>query len=427
MPIITSITPNSPAARKNIAAGDVLISINGNAIHDILDYRFYATEKKLALRLARNGKFRQVRIRKDEYDDLGLEFELGLMSEQQTCQNKCEFCFIDQLPPGLRTSLYFKDDDARLGFLFGNYITLTNLTQREVDRIVKMKLSPVNVSVHTTNPGLRNKLMGNPRAGESLKYLVQFAQAELELNIQLVLCPGQNDGDELRRSLQDLLQLPTVKSIAAVPVGLTKFREKLPPLRPFTKEEAQAVINIFAEFQSEAELCCSDEFFLLAGVEMPGVGYYGDFRQLENGVGMWALLKQDMLDILHNCQMSKVTVQLTIATGVAAYPLMQLFVDELQKMWHNIDINVRCVENKFFGPHITVAGLLTAQDVMEQLRSLPLRSCLLLPSVMFNQDGLTLDGHTLEDISQALGVPVKAVENDAQSLIDAISSINIIP
>ena len=421
---ITNITPGSPAAKSKLAAGDALIAINGHAIEDVLDYRFYAAERKLKLELTRCGKRYRAKLRKEEYEDLGLEFERGLMDEQRPCRNNCVFCFIDQLPPGLRAPLYFKDDDARLGFLFGNYITLTNLTQREAERIVAMKLSPVNVSVHTMNPSLRNRMMGNPQAGESLQYLAQFAAAGLDLNIQLVLCPGLNDGEGLRHSLQELQKLPTVKSIAAVPVGLTKHRAGLPALRPFTKAEARDVIEIIrnSEFGiRNVELCAADEFFLLAEQDIPPAGYYGDFRQLENGVGLWALFRQDFWDAIQNCQLSIVNCQFTIATGAAAAPLLQFFIDELQKIWHNIDINVRRIENHFFGPNITVAGLLTARDVIDQLRGEGLGGALLLPAAMFNHDGLTLDGQTIDDISRELGLPVKAVPNDAQALLDAIA------
>ena len=419
---IMSITPNSPAARTKIAAGDVLLSINHHAIGDVLDYRFYAAERKLKLALLNsNRNHYRLCIKKDEYEDLGLEFADGLMDKQRHCKNKCVFCFIDQLPPGLRESLYFKDDDARLGFLFGNYITLTNLTEHDAQRIIDMKLSPVNVSVHTMNPALRCKMMGNPKAGESLAYLDLFAQAGLDLNIQLVLCPGRNDGDELRFTLQELRKLPTMRSIAAVPVGLTKYRENLTPLRPFTKAESQNVIGIFDEFRCKnIEICASDEFFLLAEKEMPTIEYYGEFRQIENGVGLWASFKQDVLDALHNCQLSTVNCQLSIATSYAAYPLLRFIVDETQKIWHNIHINVRLIENRFFGAQITVAGLLTGRDVVEQLRGESLGEQLLLPAAMFNPDGLTLDGMTIEEISSALGVSVRAVKNDAEEFLEAM-------
>jgi len=436
---ILSITPGSPIAKRRapprVTPGDILLSINGHEVQDVLDYRFYAAERKLTLALRRGGKHYTLRLRKGEYDDLGLEFGDGLMDSQRHCQNHCVFCFIDQLPPGLRESLYFKDDDARLGFLFGNYITLTNLSEREAARIVAMRLSPVNVSVHTMNPALRCRMMGNPRAGESLRYLAQFAQARLDLNIQLVLCPGWNDGEELRFTLRELLKLPTVRSIAAVPVGLTKYRENLTPLRPFTKEEAQSVIDLFEEFRLQPsgeppELCASDEFFLLAQREMPGVEYYGEFRQIENGVGLWASLRQDMLHLLWRdgyddydpAKADELTLRATIATGTAAAPLLRFLVDEMKKIWHNININVRAVENRFFGPQITVAGLLTGRDIVAQLRGGDLGEVLLLPSACFSRlvEGQTLDGMTEADIVRALGVPVIGVGNSALVLLDTL-------
>jgi len=440
--IITKITPNSPAERTKIVPGDILLSINNHAIEDVLDYRFYAAERKLKLVLRRSGKEFAIKIRKDEYEDLGLEFADGLMDAQRACRNKCVFCFIDQLPPGLRESLYFKDDDARLGFLFGNYITLTNLTDREARRIIEMRLSPVNVSVHTMNPVLRCRMMGNPQAGQSLAYLDLFAKAGIDLNIQLVLCPGWNDGEALRFTLRELLKLTTVRSIAAVPVGLTKYREGLEQLLPFSKEEAQDVIDIFEEFRSHPlshaarasspkgeplELCASDEFFLLAEKEIPDAEYYGEFRQIENGVGLWASFREDVLEALNNSAFSIQHSALTIATGTAAFPLLRFIVDECEKIWHNkttfgsFSVNIRAVENRFFGEHITVAGLLTGRDVVEQLRGGDLGERLLLPAAMFNRDGLTLDGITLEDISRALGVPVRAVKNDAEEFLEAIT------
>ena len=429
---IAGIAPGSPAAHSKIAVGDVLLSINGHAIADVLDYRFHATERKLKLQLQRGDKQYTAKIRKDEYDDLGLEFADGLMDKQTPCQNKCIFCFIDQLPRGLRKPLYFKDDDARLGFLFGNYITLTNLTDHDVQRIIAMRLSPINISVHTTNPALRCTMMGNAHAGDCLRYLHDFAAAGLEINCQLVLCPGINDGDELRRSLHDLLQLPTVKSIAAVPVGLTKHREKLHPLTPFTREQAQQVIDVFNEYQAVGadanppgvELAPADEFFLLAEQDIPPVEYYGEFRQLENGVGMWALFKDDMLAAIQDNYALRIThYALRIVTGKAAAPLLQFFVDELQKVWHNISIDVQPITNDFLGEHITVAGLLTARDVIAQLVGTDGNppATVLLPQTMFNHEGVTLDAYTAKDIARELDMPVKVVPCDAQSLIDAIS------
>ena len=431
-PAITGIAKNTPAAKKKIAPGDVLLSVNGHEIFDVLDYRFYCAERKLRLVLRRGGKAYTRRLKKEQYEDPGLEFEDGLMDRQRRCKNKCVFCFVDQLPPNLRESLYFKDDDARLSFLFGNYITLTNLAAHDVQRIIEMKLSPVNVSVHTMNPDLRCAMMGSPHAGEALAYLKKFADAGIDINAQLVLCPGWNDGEALRRTLRELLRLPTLRSVAAVPVGLTKYRENLTPLRAFTGEEAARVIDIFEEFRSTLppdscplipELCCSDEFFLLAGREMPGVEYYGEFRQIENGVGLWASLLQEFRELLEHSAFSIQHSALSIVTGNAAWPLLKFLVDETRKVWHNIDINVRCIRNDFFGPLITVAGLLTGRDVTAQLRGLDLGERLLLPAAMFNRDGLTLDGMTLEEISKALDVPAIAVKNDAQELLKAMGGL----
>lgn len=438
--IITAITPGSPAARTCAAAGDALLAINGYAIEDVLDYRFYAAERRLRLLLRRpDGKEYTIRLRKQEYDDLGLCFEDGLMDGQRQCKNKCIFCFIDQLPRGLRPSLYVKDDDARLSFLFGNYITLTNLTEREVRRIIDMRLSPVNVSVHTMDSTLRVKMMRNPRAGESLAWLEEFTRAGIDLNVQLVLCPGLNDGEALRFSLERLLALPggRVRSVAAVPVGLTKHRDGLEPLRPFIREEAVAVIDCIDDFRAQAaamgletELCPSDEFFLLAERAIPGADYYGAFAQLENGVGLWALLRQEILDFFADAEaLASLLVRVpantkriaTLVTGRAAAPLLRFAVDECAKVWHNVEVRVIAVENRFFGGHITVAGLLTGQDICAQLQDTALGDEVLLPAACLRHErDLTLDGMTLPEIAGRLGVPCRAVENNAQALIAAL-------
>ncbi|MDR2752999.1 MAG: DUF512 domain-containing protein [Oscillospiraceae bacterium] len=429
---ILAVLPNTPAHKRRVAPGDILLQINGHNIGDVLDYRFFAAETRLLLTLQKpNGKIAHVRVKKEEYEDPGLEFDDGLMDAQRHCKNKCIFCFVDQLPKGLRSTLYFKDDDARLGFLFGNYITLTNLTPREVRRICAMRLSPVNVSVHTMHPALRAQMMGNPRAGESLLYLRQFAAAGLQLNMQLVLCPGWNDGDALRDSLQKILALPTVQSVAAVPVGLTKHREGLPALRPFCPKEAQSVINILAQAAARCakdgtpaatppDLCASDEFFLLAGQEPPGPEYYGGFHQIENGVGLWTDFKLGFLSALKNkTPAGTAPPPVVLATGTAAAPLLQWAADAAQNVGHAVNATIRAIRNDFFGDTITVAGLLTGADVVAQLRGNTLGK-LLLPPAMCNADGLTLDGMTIEEISQALGVPVQMPQTP-EALLDAIT------
>ena len=291
---ITDVLMGSRSYKAGISAGDILMSINGNEIRDVLDYRFYLTEKNVTLVLLRNGEEYSVTMKKGEYDDIGLDFETPLMDKKHSCTNKCIFCFIDQNPEGLRESLYFKDDDSRLSFIHGNYVTLTNMTQTDVDRIIKMRMSPINISVHTTNPELRVKMMKNKHSGEVLKYLNDFAAAGLSMCGQIVLCRGVNDGEELRRSLTDLAALyPAMSSVAIVPAGLTKFRDKLYPLTDFTPDEAGEVIdmiNSFGDAHKEKHgtrlFYAADEFYLKSGREIPDADYYEDYPQIENGVGM---------------------------------------------------------------------------------------------------------------------------------------------
>ncbi len=329
---IQSVSDGSYAQKAGFLSGDELLSINGTDIFDVLDYRFCIQAKKLSLKALRNGEEVLFNIRKnDEFADIGLEFTTYLMDKQHSCKNKCIFCFVDQMPKGMRDSLYFKDDDSRLSFLFGNYITLTGLCSREIERIKAMHISPVNISVHTMNPALRVEMMKNPHAGEVLSVLNELKESNIEMNTQLVLCPGINDGDELRYSLTELGKLyPEVKSIAAVPVGITKYRDGLYPLRAYTKEEAGQVIDIIDEFnahfsffnQGEILAYPSDEFYLLAERELPSADYYGEFSQLDNGVGVCALLKDEFINVLNETDVSKLNRKVTIATGSAAYSLL---------------------------------------------------------------------------------------------------------
>ena len=295
---ISGVERHSPAAKAGLQVGETLLQIDSNEIEDVLDYRFYMTAERLTLLVqSPDGEKRRVRIRKGEYEDLGLDFETYLMDEQRSCRNKCVFCFIDQMPPGMRETLYFKDDDARMSFLYGNYITLTNLSEHDIERTIRMKISPINISVHTTNPELRCRMMNNRFAGKALDIMQRLANAGIAMNAQLVLCPGLNDGEELKRSLRDLLKLaPTLKTISCVPVGLTKYRDNLYPLRPYTKDEAAATIDLIDSFGDQAleafgdRICyASDEFYLLAGRKLPAPAFYGDFNHLENGVGMLTL------------------------------------------------------------------------------------------------------------------------------------------
>lgn len=429
---ITGIIKNSPAHKtKKIWTGDVLISINGHEIHDVLDYMYYCAENKISMTLMRDNLKFNVSLKKSEYDDLGLEFETFLMDKKQSCRNKCVFCFIDQMPPNMRETLYFKDDDARLSFLQGNYVTLTNLEQPDIDRIIKMKLN-INVSVHTTNPELRCKMMNNRFAGEKLKYLRQMTDSGINLNCQIVLCPNLNDGGELRRTLSDLGEMmPNISSIAAVPVGLSKFRDGLYPLERFNKKTAGETLDIISEFQEKflkkyntRLVFPSDEFFLIAERDIPDFDYYEDFSQYENGVGMLRSLEDEFIKALKNADYDNSPRYVSIATGYSAYGEISKLVKLVQKKYTNLKCTVYRIRNDFFGETITVTGLITAQDIINQLKNENLGIELLISSSMLKRDtNIFLDDLTVDDISSELEVKVTPVENDGFALLDAILGI----
>ena len=432
MVTIRGVAPGSPADRAGIRAGETLVAIGGNEIIDALDYRFYMTDRRLEVTVQNEaGERRTVSIRKREYDELGLEFDGFLFDGQQSCKNKCIFCFIDQLPKGMRPSLYFKDDDARLSFLFGNYITLTNLSEHDLARILAMHISPINVSVHTTNPELRVRMMKNPHAAELLPLMRRLIEGGIKLNAQLVLCPGINDGAELERTLADLEPLiPGLESIACVPVGLTDHRAGLEPLEPYTAEGARAVIETvdrFAERMRAAHgmrVCYpSDEFFLRAGLPIPAAAYYEDFNQLDNGVGLMAILEDEFRSALRLEAETPLPAprRLSIATGTDAAPFLRRLVDAARGTWHTLQIEVHPIENDFFGHRITVAGLVTGGDILRTLRGRELGEALLLPAVMLRHErDRFLDDMTPEELEAALGVPVRFVENDGFALLDAL-------
>ena len=419
MVTVYSVDSNSPAKKAGIAPGDVIETINGNTVNDVLDYRFYIFEKRLKIKIS--GK-PEIEIIKDEYEDIGLNFETYLMDKQHSCNNKCIFCFIDQLPKGLRQSLYFKDDDSRLSFLFGNYVTLTNLTKQEAARIIKMHISPINISVHTTNKELRCKMMNNRFAGECLKYIKEFDAAGIKLNCQLVLMPGVNDGEELKRSLTDLLSYKNVQSVAAVPVGVTKFREGLYPIKPFDKDSAKRVIDIFESFSEKPRRCfAADEFYLKAQLPIPDVDYYGDFFQLENGVGMVSLFENDCYSAIENLDAAP-KIKKTVATGEAAFSMMQRIIDKAKSKWHNLDVKVVGVQNNFFGPEITVTGLLTATDIINQLKGKDNGEMLLLSdSMLRSEKDLFLDDKTPKDLENALNIKVVFNSCDGYEFIESLT------
>ena len=435
MVTIASVAPRSRADKAGIKNGDLLLTINGNEIEDVLDYRFYLADTLVTLTCLRDGKPFEVAIRKSEYDDIGLDFETPLMDKKRSCKNGCVFCFIDQLPKGLRESLYFKDDDARLSFLHGNYVTLTNLHDKDIDRIIKMHISPINVSVHTTNPELRVKMMRNKRAGEVLSYLRRLADAGIHICGQIVLCKGLNDGAELDRSMRELAQLfPALTSVSVVPSGLTKFRDGLYPLEAFTPEECRGVIeqvNAFGEKCLENHgsrlFFCADEFYIKGGLPIPDADYYEEYPQIENGVGMIRSLEDEFADELAYLrslgeeEIVKNVREVSIATGVAAHESMEKLARLLCAYVPKLHINVYKIINRFFGESITVAGLLTGKDIAEQLAGKPLGEELLLSSDTLRADGdLFLCGMTPAELSEKLGTPLVFCSSDGRELVASL-------
>lgn len=426
---IFDVTTGSHADKAGIKKGETLLSINSNEIVDVLDYRFYQVNRKLTLEVADEDKnVRTIEMTKGEYEEIGLEFETYLMDKQHSCRNKCIFCFIDQLPKGMRESLYFKDDDSRLSFLFGNYITLTNITEHEIDRIIKMHISPINVSVHTTNPELRCKMMNNRFAGDTLKYLKRFADAGITLNCQIVSCPGINDGDELVRTLTDLENLG-VNMTAIVPVGLTRYRENLYPLVPYNKETAGQTIDIIEKMGDECVkkhgrriFFPGDEFYLLAEREIPSPEFYEDFSALEDGIGMIAYLIDDVGWKLEELDADEsLCHKVTIACGEGVFPYMKRIMSMINEKFPNITINTRAIKNNFFGGGVNVSGLVTGGDLIDQLRDDDLGDKLIIPSSMLRfENDLFLDDVSTDDVERELGVTLVPVNNNGNDLVEAV-------
>lgn len=426
---IFDVTTGSHADKAGIKKGETLLSINSNEIVDVLDYRFYQVNRKLTLEVEDEDKnVRTIEMTKGEYEEIGLEFETYLMDKQHSCRNKCIFCFIDQLPKGMRESLYFKDDDSRLSFLFGNYITLTNITEHEIDRIIKMHISPINVSVHTTNPELRCKMMNNRFAGDTLKYLKRFADAGITLNCQIVSCPGINDGDELVRTLTDLENLG-VNMTAIVPVGLTRYRENLYPLVPYNKETAGQTIDIIEKMGDECVkkhgrriFFPGDEFYLLAEREIPSPEFYEDFSALEDGIGMIAYLTDDVGWKLEELDADEsLCHKVTIACGEGVFPYMKRIMSMINEKFPNITINTRAIKNNFFGGGVNVSGLVTGGDLIDQLRGDDLGDRLIITSSMLRfENDLFLDDVSTDDVERELGVTLVPINNNGNDLVEAV-------
>ena len=426
---IISVDAGSPCARAGVCAGETLIAIDGAPIRDVLDLKFYSYDSRVTLTVeGADGARRDVRVRKAEGQPLGLNFEHYLMDKMKRCSNRCVFCFIDQLPKGMRDTLYVKDDDARLSFLMGNYISLTNLSEEDVQRILRMHISPINVSVQTTNPELRVKMLRNRRAGEALGLLNRFAEAGITMNCQLVVCEGLNDEEELRRSLRDLEALyPAVNSISVVPFGKTDHREGLYPLKATTEEGARHVLDIVEPFAQDCLekhgtrlVWCGDELYLKAARPLHDTAYYEDFTQFENGIGMLSLFCEEFRLALPDYR-GRTARPFTVATGKAAGPTLAKLIDEARAVCDNLNGKVVQIVNDFFGRGVSVAGLITGQDLAAQLKGLDLGERVLISANMLRDGGdVFLDDRTPAEVSAQIGVPVVPVEIDGADLLAKI-------
>ena len=433
--IVEKVLPGSIAEEMEITPGDALLEINGHKIEDIFDYQYYTQDEYIEVLVRKpSGEEWLLEIDKGYDEDLGITFENGLMDDYRSCHNKCIFCFIDQMPKGMRDTLYFKDDDSRLSFLQGNYVTLTNMSDEDVDRIIRYNLSPINVSFQTTNPELRCRMLNNRFAGQALEKAWKLAQAGIIMNGQIVLCKGVNDGAELDRSIRDLsAYLPNLESVSVVPVGLSKYRDGLYPLEPFTKEDAQDVLRIIHGWQNKIYpeygthfVHASDEWYILAEEELPPEEQYDGYLQLENGVGMLRLLLDEFAKAMEEDRINGRQVRakhITLATGRLAYRFIKQMAEQMEGRYEGLQIDVIAIRNDFFGEMITVSGLLTGQDIMAQLKDRDLGEKLLLPqNVLKSGEPVFLDDYTLDDIEKALQVRIDIVKSSGRDFIEAILS-----
>lgn len=432
--LIKSVTPGSIAEEMEIEAGDYLLEVNGTTIVDIFDYQLLCMDEFIDVAIEKsNGEQWELEIEKDENEELGLEFENGLMDEYRSCCNKCMFCFIDQMPPGMRETLYFKDDDSRLSFLQGNYITLTNMNENDVDRIIRYNLSPINISVHTTNPKLRCKMLNNRFAGDKLKYIDRLNAADVEMNGQVVLCKNVNDKEELERTISDLEKyIPNMRSVSIVPSGLTKFRDGLYPLELFEKEDACAVIDIIEKWQKHFYekygihfIHASDEWYILAEREMPEEERYDGYLQLENGVGMIRSFIEEVKDYLDSIEGDDRVINVSTISGVLAYDTIKSSCDKINKKFPNVNVHVYKIINDYFGHSITVTGLLTGQDICSQLSGKELGDNLLLPTNTLKADeNIFLDDMTLEEFEKNLQINTIIVKSSGMDFVKTIINEN---
>ncbi|WP_379714628.1 DUF512 domain-containing protein [Mediterraneibacter gnavus] len=431
--IVKSLMPGGIGEELGIEPGDKLLAINGNEIQDVFDYYYYEESEQLLLLIEKpDGEEWELEIEKDEDESLGIEFDQSLMDEYRSCRNKCMFCFIDQMPKGMRETLYFKDDDSRLSFLQGNYITLTNMSDHDVERIVKYRLEPINISFQTTNPQLRCKMLHNRFAGEALKKVDILYRGQIEMNGQIVLCKGVNDGEELERTIRDLTgYLPYLKSVSIVPVGLTKYRDGLYPLEPFTKGDAREVLSVIHRWQEKIYqehgihmIHAGDEWYVLAEEEVPEEERYDGYLQLENGVGMMRLLFNEVQEALSAVTGDERQREISLATGRLMYPYIGKILEEIRKKFPNITTHLYAIRNDFFGERITVSGLITGKDLTGQLKGQPLGERLLLPCNMLKiGEPVFLDDFTLEEVENSLQVKTDIVKSSGQDLLDAVIGV----
>ncbi|MFZ2257965.1 MAG: DUF512 domain-containing protein [Clostridiaceae bacterium] len=430
--LITEVEAGSAAAKAGILPGDRLIKINEVIVKDILDYRFLTAAEEFSLTIQRlsedNTKEYVLHIMKDMYEDLGLSFESGIIDKAYNCSNNCIFCFIDQLPPGMRDTLYFKDDDSRLSFLQGNFVTLTNMTESDINRIIRYRISPINISVHTTNPELRVKMLNNRVAGKLYERMKKLAEAGIRMGAQIVLVPGYNDKDELTRTLQDLAELfPYVTNVAIVPLGMTRYRAGLPNLTPFTADTAAQVIDQVNALQQEfkkktgSEFArCADEFYCLAGVDIPPEEFYDGYSQLEDGIGMIRMFRESIESTLEDLERGSGSY--TFVTGSSAYPEIEQAADKIRQQNPDLTINTYLVPNDFFGHSITVAGLLTGSDIIKTLKQGIVHPHLIMPRNMFRAgEDIMLDGVRIKELEKELATTIVVVDYTGEDLIEKIN------
>ncbi|MDO4490478.1 MAG: DUF512 domain-containing protein [Lachnospiraceae bacterium] len=432
--IVRQVLPGSIAEELEIQPGDEILRINGQEIEDIFDYQYLLQDEYVEILLRKpSGEDWELEVEKDEMEDLGLEFENNLMGEYQSCSNNCIFCFIDQMPPGMRETLYFKDDDSRLSFLQGNYVTLTNMKMKDIDRVIKYHLSPINISFQTTNPELRCQMLHNRFAGDILEKTRKLADAGITINGQVVLCKGINDGAELERTISDLTEfIPSIESVSVVPVGLSKYREGLYPLEPFAKEDAEQVIDLVERWQKKLFeehgshfVHCSDEWYLLAERPLPEEDRYDGYIQLENGVGMLRLLKEEVAESLTKREGDQEERILSIATGRLAGPWIRQLLDMIREKYPNLQAEVTEIRNDFFGENITVSGLITGQDLMKQLKGKNLGERLLLPCNMLRSgESVFLDDVTVDQLEEELQVRIQIVDSTGEDFCQAVLDRN---